>query len=296
MPHQLVVKRLGRQDYEPVWKAMHEFTDQRTEETLDEVWLVEHNPVFTQGQAGKTEHLINTGDIPVVQSDRGGQVTYHGPGQLVVYFLINLRRKKLGVRDLVTHIENLVINTLKAYNIDSAARPDAPGVYVDGKKICSLGLRIRKGCSFHGLALNVNMDLTPFLRINPCGYAGMEMVQVSQLGGPENIEAVEKQLIEELRPFFEHTGIEKIGQNLKYDIKVLAKYNIKVKGKLFDTMLAQRMTELTKANLQRRLAIVIEGKIIAATKIFSPTSHSVSVNLGLTKHIQFLMQVLLFDL
>ena len=208
MQHQLVVKRLGRQDYEPVWKAMHEFTDQRTEETPDEVWLVEHNPVFTQGQAGKAEHLINTGDIPVVQSDRGGQVTYHGPGQLVAYFLINLRRKKLGVRDLVTTIENLVINTLKAYNIDSAARPDAPGVYVAGKKICSLGLRIRKGCSFHGLALNVNMDLTPFLRINPCGYEGMEMVQVSQFGGPDNVEAVEKQLIEELVTLLNYEQVE----------------------------------------------------------------------------------------
>ncbi|EJL6792760.1 lipoyl(octanoyl) transferase LipB [Vibrio alginolyticus] len=208
MQHQLVVKRLGRQDYEPVWKAMHEFTDQRTEETRDEVWLVEHNPVFTQGQAGKAEHLIKTGDIPVVQSDRGGQVTYHGPGQLVAYFLINLRRKKLGVRDLVTTIENLVINTLKAYNIDSAARPDAPGVYVAGKKICSLGLRIRKGCSFHGLALNVNMDLTPFLRINPCGYEGMEMVQVSQFGGPDNVEAVEKQLIEELVTLLDYEQVE----------------------------------------------------------------------------------------
>ncbi|MCG6397884.1 lipoyl(octanoyl) transferase LipB [Vibrio alginolyticus] len=208
MQHQLVVKRLGRQDYEPVWKAMHEFTDQRTEETRDEVWLVEHNPVFTQGQAGKAEHLITTGDIPVVQSDRGGQVTYHGPGQLVAYFLINLRRKKLGVRDLVTTIENLVINTLKAYNIDSAARPDAPGVYVAGKKICSLGLRIRKGCSFHGLALNVNMDLTPFLRINPCGYEGMEMVQVSQFGGPDNVEAVEKQLIEELVTLLDYEQVE----------------------------------------------------------------------------------------
>ncbi|HAV1336340.1 octanoyltransferase [Vibrio parahaemolyticus] len=208
MQHQLVVKRLGRQDYEPVWKAMHEFTDQRTEETPDEVWLVEHNPVFTQGQAGKAEHLINTGDIPVVQSDRGGQVTYHGPGQLVAYFLINLRRKKLGVRDLVTTIENLVINTLKAYNIDSAARPDAPGVYVDGKKICSLGLRIRKGCSFHGLALNVNMDLTPFLRINPCGYAGMEMVQVSQFNGRSDVETVEKQLIEELVTLLDYERVE----------------------------------------------------------------------------------------
>ncbi|MBE3734751.1 lipoyl(octanoyl) transferase LipB [Vibrio parahaemolyticus] len=208
MQHQLVVKRLGRQDYEPVWKAMHEFTDQRTEETPDEIWLVEHNPVFTQGQAGKAEHLINTGDIPVVQSDRGGQVTYHGPGQLVAYFLINLRRKKLGVRDLVTTIENLVINTLKAYNIDSAARPDAPGVYVDGKKICSLGLRIRKGCSFHGLALNVNMDLTPFLRINPCGYVGMEMVQVSQFNGPSDVETVEKQLIEELVTLLDYERVE----------------------------------------------------------------------------------------
>ena len=208
MQHQLVVKRLGRQDYEPIWKAMHEFTDQRTDDTPDEVWLVEHNPVFTQGQAGKAEHLINTGDIPVVQSDRGGQVTYHGPGQLVAYFLINLRRKKLGVRDLVTHIENLVINTLKAYNIDSAARTDAPGVYVDGKKICSLGLRIRKGCSFHGLALNVNMDLSPFLRINPCGYEGMEMVQVSQVGGPEDIEAVEKQLIQELVTLLDYEQVD----------------------------------------------------------------------------------------
>ena len=208
MQHQLVVKRLGRQDYEPIWKAMHEFTDQRTDDTPDEVWLVEHNPVFTQGQAGKAEHLVSTGDIPVVQSDRGGQVTYHGPGQLVAYFLINLRRKKLGVRDLVTHIENLVINTLKAYNIDSAARTDAPGVYVDGKKICSLGLRIRKGCSFHGLALNVNMDLSPFLRINPCGYEGMEMVQVSQVGGPEDIEAVEKQLIQELVTLLDYEQVE----------------------------------------------------------------------------------------
>ncbi|MEZ9697560.1 lipoyl(octanoyl) transferase LipB [Vibrio sp. 10N.261.46.E12] len=198
MQNKLIVKKLGRQDYEPVWKAMHKFTDERTEEDADQVWLVEHNPVFTQGQAGKAEHVLNAGDIPVIQSDRGGQVTYHGPGQLVAYFLINIRRKKFGVRDLVTHIENLVINTLKAYNIDSAARPDAPGVYVDGKKICSLGLRIRRGCSFHGLALNVNMDLSPFQRINPCGYQGMEMAQVSQLGGPSELENVEQQLIQEL--------------------------------------------------------------------------------------------------
>lgn len=213
MHNQLVVKHLGRQDYEPIWQAMHDFTDNRTEETADEVWLVEHNPVFTQGQAGKAEHLLNTGDIPVVQSDRGGQVTYHGPGQLVAYFLINLRRKKLGVRDLVTHIENLVINTLKAYNIESTARPDAPGVYVDGRKICSLGLRIRKGCSFHGLALNVNMDLSPFQRINPCGYAGMEMVQVSQLGGPDDVILVENKLVEELVKLLGYEQVEFISTN-----------------------------------------------------------------------------------
>ncbi|WP_413285902.1 lipoyl(octanoyl) transferase LipB [Vibrio sp. MA40-2] len=211
MEDQLVVRDLGLQDYEPVWKAMHAFTDHRDADTVDEIWLVEHNPVFTQGQAGKAEHLLNTGDIPVVKSDRGGQVTYHGPGQLVAYFLINLRRKKIGVRELVTHIENLVINTLSNFNIESSARSDAPGVYTDGKKICSLGLRIRKGCSFHGLALNINMDLSPFLRINPCGYQGMEMVQVSELGGPSSINAVSNSLLEELTLLlnYEHVDIIK---------------------------------------------------------------------------------------
>ncbi|ENM5740545.1 lipoyl(octanoyl) transferase LipB [Vibrio mimicus] len=208
MENQLLVRRLGRRDYTPVWQAMHQFTDQRDSTTRDEVWLVEHNPVFTQGQAGKAEHLLNTGDIPVVQSDRGGQVTYHGPGQLVAYFLIDLRRKHLGVRELVTHIENLVINTLKHYQIDSAARPDAPGVYVQDKKICSLGLRIRRGCSFHGLALNIQMDLTPFLRINPCGYAGMEMVQLSDLYGPIGIEQVEQALIQELVTLLDYEQVE----------------------------------------------------------------------------------------
>ncbi|ENM5777310.1 lipoyl(octanoyl) transferase LipB [Vibrio mimicus] len=208
MENQLLVRRLGRRDYTPVWQAMHQFTDQRDSTTRDEVWLVEHNPVFTQGQAGKAEHLLNTGDIPVVQSDRGGQVTYHGPGQLVAYFLIDLRRKHLGVRELVTHIENLVINTLKHYQIDSAARHDAPGVYVQDKKICSLGLRIRKGCSFHGLALNIQMDLTPFLRINPCGYAGMEMVQLSDLYGPIGIEQVEQALIQELVTLLDYEQVE----------------------------------------------------------------------------------------
>ena len=165
----------------------------RDDTTPDEIWLVEHLPVFTQGQAGKAEHLLMTGDIPVIQSDRGGQVTYHGPGQQVMYVLLNLKRRKLGVRELVTLLEQTVVNTLAEYGIDAHPRADAPGVYVGEMKICSLGLRIRKGCSFHGLALNINMDLTPFQRINPCGYAGMEMTQMRQwvdTATPENIRPV----------------------------------------------------------------------------------------------------------
>ncbi|MGR6833466.1 lipoyl(octanoyl) transferase LipB [Aliivibrio wodanis] len=221
----LVVKNLGRQDYEPVWKAMHTFTDERDENTCDEVWLVEHNPVFTQGQAGKEEHVLAAGDIPIVKSDRGGQVTYHGPGQLVAYVLINLRRKNTGVRELVTHIENTVVNTLHQFGIESAARPDAPGVYVDNKKICSLGLRIRKGCSFHGLALNVNMDLSPFLRINPCGYAGMEMIQLHDLvkendevkNKAEHVEDVHPLLIKELTTLLDYTDIEYIMESSDHE-------------------------------------------------------------------------------
>ena len=177
----ILIRNLGLQPYAPVSQEMHDFTDRRDDDTPDEIWLVEHPPVFTQGQAGKAEHVLAAGDIPVIQSDRGGQVTYHGPGQQVIYVLINLKRRKIGVRELVTLLENTVINTLAQLDIVANARPDAPGVYVDGKKICSLGLRIRKGCSFHGLALNIDMDLAPFMRINPCGYAGMEMTQVSKL-------------------------------------------------------------------------------------------------------------------
>ncbi|HAV1878136.1 TPA: lipoyl(octanoyl) transferase LipB [Enterobacter hormaechei] len=189
----ILVRHLGLQPYEPVSQAMHDFTDMRDDTTPDEIWLVEHLPVFTQGQAGKAEHLLMTGDIPVIQSDRGGQVTYHGPGQQVMYVLLNLKRRKLGVRELVTLLEQTVVNTLAEYDIDAHPRADAPGVYVGEMKICSLGLRIRKGCSFHGLALNINMDLTPFQRINPCGYAGMEMTQMRQwvdTATPENIRPV----------------------------------------------------------------------------------------------------------
>lgn len=186
MPHQqhVIIRQLGQRAYLPIWQAMQDFTDKRDENTPDELWLVEHEPVFTQGQAGKEEHILASGDIPVVKVDRGGQVTYHGPGQQMLYVLLNLKRHKLGVRTLVTALEQCIVTTLQSYGIVAYPKADAPGVYVEGKKICSIGLRIRKGCSFHGLALNVNMDLSPFLRINPCGYAGLEMVNCVQLNGP----------------------------------------------------------------------------------------------------------------
>jgi len=193
----ILIRNLGLQSYEPVSQQMHDFTDTRDDTTPDEIWLVEHYPVFTQGQAGKAEHVLAPGDIPVIQSDRGGQVTYHGPGQQVMYVLINLKRRKIGVRELVTLLENTVINTLAMQGIKAQARADAPGVYVQGKKICSLGLRIRKGCSFHGLALNIDMDLAPFMRINPCGYAGLEMTQVSQLTENTGVDKIRPILVQQ---------------------------------------------------------------------------------------------------
>ena len=200
---QLLVRHLGRRPYQPVWDAMKAFTDSRTSETPDEFWVVEHDPVYTQGQAGKAEHLLAPGDIPVVQSDRGGQVTYHGPGQLVLYVLVDVRRSKLSVRELVTCLETAIINTLARSDIQAYAKADAPGVYVKNDlgieaKLASLGLRIRKGCSFHGLALNINMDMTPFMRINPCGYAGMAMTQTSALGGPQSVAEAQSILVMEL--------------------------------------------------------------------------------------------------
>ncbi|MCS6151632.1 lipoyl(octanoyl) transferase LipB [Shewanella baltica] len=190
----LHIRHLGKQDYESVWHAMQHYTDTRDSESHDELWIVEHPPVFTQGQAGKSEHILNAGDIPVIQVDRGGQVTYHGPGQLVVYPLLDIKRSKIGVRQLVTHIEQSIVDMLAKYDINAYAKADAPGVYVDERKIASLGLRIRKGCSFHGLALNVDMDLAPFRRINPCGYAGLEMVQCKALGGPQTVTEAGEQL------------------------------------------------------------------------------------------------------
>jgi lipoyl(octanoyl) transferase len=173
---------LGRAAYAPTWRAMQSFTDERDVTTPDEVWFLEHAPVFTQGLNGKHEHLLAPGDIPVVGIDRGGQVTYHGPGQLVVYPMIDLRRRGIGVRELVVALESAVIALAKAHGIAASGRRDAPGVYVEGRKLASLGLRIRRGCSYHGLALNVDMDLEPFGRINPCGMAGLEMTQLAMLG------------------------------------------------------------------------------------------------------------------
>lgn len=177
----MLVRRLGLAEYQPVLDAMREFTDQRDENTPDELWLLQHPRVFTQGQAGKAEHVLAPGDIPVIQVDRGGQVTYHGPGQWVVYLLVDLKRRGLGVRALVTLIENAIVRLLAEYGIDSAPRADAPGVYVAGDKIASLGLRVRRGCTYHGLSLNVDMDLEPFQRINPCGHEGLQVTSMAKL-------------------------------------------------------------------------------------------------------------------
>lgn len=176
-----IVREMGEAQYLPALEQMKAFTDGRNPDTADELWLLQHPPVFTQGQAGKAEHVLAPGDIPVVQVDRGGQVTYHGPGQWVLYLLIDLRRRGLGVRDLVDLIEQSLVELLAQYDICAQSKPDAPGVYVEGAKIASLGLRVRKGCSYHGLALNVDMDLQPFERINPCGYPGLGVTSMAQL-------------------------------------------------------------------------------------------------------------------
>jgi len=185
-----VLRWLGRVAYEPTWRAMQRLVDTRGPGTPDEIWFLEHPQVFTLGMNSRPEHLLGTGDIPVVQIDRGGQVTYHGPGQLVVYPLMDLGRARLGVRTLVEGIERAIIATVAGWGIEAYGRRDAPGVYVGPRKLASVGLRIRRGCSYHGLALNVAMDLEPFRRINPCGYAGLEMTQVSELGGPSDLGVV----------------------------------------------------------------------------------------------------------
>lgn len=196
----LVVRHLGLADYLPTLEAMRHLTAERDEQTPDEIWLLQHPRVFTQGQAGKPEHLLAPGDIPVVQVERGGQVTYHGPGQLVAYLMLDLRRLDLGVRELVSAMELSLVDVLAGYGIEAAPKAEAPGVYVKDDKIASLGLRIRRGCSFHGLALNVDMDMMPFQRINPCGYAGLKMVQMKDLlATPPVFDEVAQRLEQALR-------------------------------------------------------------------------------------------------
>jgi lipoyl(octanoyl) transferase len=185
---QPIVRRLGLVEYEPTWRAMQRFTDERNAATPDEIWFLEHPPVFTLGMNASTAHVLVPGDIPVVQIDRGGQVTYHGPGQLVVYPLVDLRRAKLGVRDIVTALEQSVIQLASDFGITAETRRGAPGIYVADKKLGSVGIRIRRHSSYHGLAVNVNLDLEPFSRINPCGYEGLQMTQLAELGGPDSVE------------------------------------------------------------------------------------------------------------
>ncbi|HTY49207.1 MAG TPA: lipoyl(octanoyl) transferase LipB [Steroidobacteraceae bacterium] len=182
-----VIRELGRVEYEPTWRAMQRFTEERGPATADEIWLLEHPPVYTLGLAAREEHVLSAGDIALVRTDRGGQVTYHGPGQLVVYALIDLRRASLGVRDLVMALERAVIACAGRFGICARARREAPGVYVGERKLASVGLRVRRGASYHGLAVNVNMDLAPFARIDPCGHAGLQMTQLSDLGGPAEV-------------------------------------------------------------------------------------------------------------
>jgi lipoyl(octanoyl) transferase len=181
MPNKnVIIKELGTRPYLQTYQAMHDFTKHRNAQTFDEIWLVEHLPVFTQGKVGKPEHLLTATNIPIVQTDRGGQITYHAPGQQIMYILLDLKRRKIGIRDVVSYLENSVIQTLKHYGITAYSKKDAPGVYINQQKICSLGLHIKHGCTLHGLALNIDMDLTPFNYINPCGYAGLKMTQMKQ--------------------------------------------------------------------------------------------------------------------
>ncbi len=204
----LSVRRLGLAGYEPVWRDMQSFTDSRDASSGDELWLVQHPPVFTQGQAGKAEHVLAPGDIPVIQVDRGGQVTYHGPGQIVAYPLVDIKRKGIAVREFVNRIETAIIDVLAHYGVKGERIKGAPGIYVSGDKIASLGLRVRRGCTFHGMAFNIDMDLEPFQRINPCGYAGLQVTQLSALA-PVDFQEVEDRLIDSLA---QHLGYSEVNE------------------------------------------------------------------------------------
>lgn len=195
----IIIRSLGFQDYLSCWQNMQQFTQTRDENTPDEIWLLEHHPVFTQGQNGKPEHILNPGNIPVIKVDRGGQVTYHGPGQLVIYTLIDLKRKKFNIRQLVSLLEKSIIDFLADKNIIAAAKREAPGVYVQDKKICSIGLRIKRGCSYHGLAFNIAMDLEPFSRINPCGFSQLQMTQLASFIPELTVDKISKKLVDYLK-------------------------------------------------------------------------------------------------
>ena len=211
LSNRLYLRRLGLAEYEPVWRDMQAFTDTRDENSLDELWLVQHPPVFTQGQAGKAEHVLTPGAIPVIQVDRGGQVTYHGPGQIVAYPLVDLRRKGIAVREFVHRIEQAIIAVLAWYAVRGERIAGAPGIYVNGDKIASLGLRVRRGCTFHGLAFNIRMDLEPFQRINPCGYAGLQVTQLSALA-PVDMRELEQRLIDELAQRLGYSEVNETGK------------------------------------------------------------------------------------
>ncbi|WP_293006978.1 lipoyl(octanoyl) transferase LipB [Nitrosomonas sp.] len=195
----MIVRTLGLSDYQPTWQAMKDFTSARTTETCDEIWLLQHPPIFTQGIAGKDEHLLNSHGIDVIKSDRGGQITYHGPGQIIAYLLLDVRRLKLGVRELVRNMENAVIDLLKDYHINATGRVEAPGVYIGNAKIASLGLKIKRNFCYHGIALNVNMDLTPFSYINPCGHQGLQITQTKDLGITDSLEILSNKLANQIQ-------------------------------------------------------------------------------------------------
>jgi lipoyl(octanoyl) transferase len=216
LTNRLYLRRLGIADYEPVWREMQTFTDTRDKQSPDQLWLVQHPPVFTQGQAGKAEHVLTPGDIPVIQVDRGGQVTYHGPGQIVAYPLVDIRRKGIGVREFVNRIEESIIGVLSLHGVQGKRVEGAPGIYVDGNKVASLGLRVRRGCTFHGLAFNIDMDLEPFQRINPCGYAGLQVTQLSDLA-VVTFEQAEQELVESLARQLGYSETEELQPGRRQD-------------------------------------------------------------------------------
>jgi lipoyl(octanoyl) transferase len=208
----VIVRHLPESDYGSIFQKMQQFNQQRDSSTQDEIWLLQHPPVFTLGLNGKKEHVLDAGNIPLVQTDRGGQVTYHGPGQLIAYILFDIRRNKRGVRELVNCLEDAVIDLLVEDGIQAVARKDAPGVYVDGRKVAALGLRVKKGGCYHGLSLNVDMDLAPFKRINPCGYEGLEVTSMRELGLTHNIKQIEQSLLDSLCRHFEIQNIVQVDE------------------------------------------------------------------------------------